>query len=127
MALAWRGCGMEWKQTCWWLRGGQRQTGRAERRVEGITQASDPRKAITSQTEQKGAQRLPQRAQERLCRGSPVLQGQAMPGTLDPSKSPAMGKTNDMPPEILLWVVLEGCMGLPGGPWPYGRFWSGQR
>lgn len=60
MALAWRGCGMEWKQI---LLVAQRRAktnrGRAKLRVEGITQASDPREAITSQTEQKGPRGCP--------------------------------------------------------------------
>ena len=40
-----------------------------------------------------------------------------MPGPLDPdSKSPAMGKASDMPPGVLLWIVLEGCMPLQSPP-----------
>lgn len=57
----------------------------------------------------------------------PSLQEQANPGTSDPSKSPAMGKASDMPPGVLLWIILEGCMGLPGDPWSYSRFWQGHR
>lgn len=109
---------------------GQRGTGgTASLRVVGLHKPVTPEKQSPPKLNRKGPRSCPQSAQERFparfCRIRPRQAHWTQILSHLPWEKPVI-----CPPQVLLWIVLKGCMPPPippGGPWSYSRFWRGQR